>query len=125
MPHLFLGTKKIPWCDVVTDLGVFIDGRLTFCRQFMKVCSKIYATLYRLRLLKFLTPKRVRLNLCKALLLTCFSYFDIVFSRLSSVNSRRLQGAFNSCTRYGFNHRRFDHLSTHRDELLGMSLHFF
>jgi hypothetical protein len=72
MPHLFLGTKKIPWCDVVTDLGVVIDGRLTFCRQFMKVCSKIYATLYTLRLLKLLTPKKVRLRLCKALLLLYF-----------------------------------------------------
>jgi hypothetical protein len=28
MPHLFLGMKKIPKCDVVTDLGVVIDGRL-------------------------------------------------------------------------------------------------
>jgi hypothetical protein len=89
MPHLFLGTETIPWCDVVTDLGVVIDGRRTFGRQVTKVCSKIYSTLYRLRLLKFLTPKRVRLKLCKALLLPCFFYFDVVFSRLYSVDSRR------------------------------------
>jgi hypothetical protein len=59
MPHLFLGTEKIPWCDVVT----VIDSRLTFGRQVTRVCSKVYSTLYRLRLLKFLTPKRVRLKL--------------------------------------------------------------
>jgi hypothetical protein len=53
LPHLFLGTEKIPWCDDVTDLEVV-------GRQVTKVCSKVYATLYRLRLLKFLTPKRVR-----------------------------------------------------------------
>jgi hypothetical protein len=62
LPHLFLGTEKIPWCDVVTDLGVIINGRLSFGRQVTMVCSKVYATqLYRLRLLKILTPKRVRL----------------------------------------------------------------
>jgi hypothetical protein len=37
MPHLFLGTEKIPWCDVVTDLGIIIDGHLTFGRQVTKV----------------------------------------------------------------------------------------
>jgi hypothetical protein len=33
MPHLFRGSENVPWCDVVTDLGVVIDGRLTFSRQ--------------------------------------------------------------------------------------------
>jgi hypothetical protein len=64
LPTLFLGTDEIPWCGAVTDMGVVIDGR-----QITKVCSRVYATLHRLRLLKFLTPKRVRLKLCKALLL--------------------------------------------------------
>jgi hypothetical protein len=45
LPHLFLGTEKIPWCDFVTELGVVTDGRITFGRQVTKVCSKIYATL--------------------------------------------------------------------------------
>jgi hypothetical protein len=48
LSSMFLCTVEIPWCDAVTELGVVIDGRL-------------YATLHILRLLKFLTPKRVRL----------------------------------------------------------------
>jgi hypothetical protein len=60
LPSLFLGTEEIPWCDAVTDLGVVIDGRLRFDRQVMKVYSRVYAILHRLRLLKFLTPKRVK-----------------------------------------------------------------
>jgi hypothetical protein len=49
LSSLFLGTEEIPWCDAVTDLDVdvVINGRLRFD----------YATLPRLRLLKFLTPK--------------------------------------------------------------------
>jgi hypothetical protein len=56
--------------------------------------------------------KRVRLKLCKALLFPYFFYCDVVFSRISSVDSRRLQVAFNL--------RRFDYLSTHMDA----SFHF-
>jgi hypothetical protein len=117
-----LGTEEIPWCDAVTELGVVIDGRLRFDRQVTKVCSRVYATLHRLLLLKFLTPKRVRLKLCKAWLLPCFFYCDIVFSHLSFIDSRRLQVVFNSCTGYVFNLRRYDHLFTHRNELLGVPL---
>jgi hypothetical protein len=62
-----------------------------------------------------LPPKRVRLKL-----LPNFSIVDVVFSHLSSVDSRRLQVAFNSCTRYVINFRHFNHLSTHKDELLRM-----
>jgi hypothetical protein len=56
---LFLGVEDISLCDVV---GLVIDGRLTHGRQVTKVCSKVYAMLYRLRLLKFMTPKRTRLE---------------------------------------------------------------
>jgi hypothetical protein len=71
---------------------------------------------------KFLTPKSVRSKLCKALLLPHFFYCDIVSSSLSCLDGRCLQEAFNSCTRYVFGIRRFDHLSVHRDVLLGMPL---
>jgi hypothetical protein len=110
LPSSFLGTKKIPWCDAVTDLRVVIDGRLRFDRQVTRVCSRVYAALHRLRLLKFLTPKRVRMKLCNALLFLYFFYCDIVFPHLSFVDIRRLQVAFNSCTRYVFNLRRYDPL---------------
>jgi hypothetical protein len=55
LPCLFLSAEEIPWCDVVTDLGVVIDGRLTYGRQVTRVCSKVYATLYNMRLLNLLT----------------------------------------------------------------------
>jgi hypothetical protein len=86
------------------------------------VFKGIYATLHRLRLLKFLKQKWVRLKLCNAMLLPYFFYCDTVFSHLSSVGSRRLQLVFNSYTRFVFNLRRYDHLSTRRNELLGVPL---
>jgi hypothetical protein len=123
LPLLFLGDDiTLKWKDVVTDLGLLINCRLRFGRHVTKICSRVYSTLHRLRLLKFLTPKRVRLKLCKALLLPHFFYCDIVFAGWSCLDSRRMQVTFNSCTRYVFGIRRFDHLSVHRDVLFGMPL---
>jgi hypothetical protein len=78
LPSLFLGTKEIPWCDAVTDLRVVIKGHFHLSSA-TKVCSRVHDTLHRLRLLKFLTLKRVRLKLCKALLLPYFFNCDVVF----------------------------------------------
>jgi hypothetical protein len=72
LPLLFLGDIALEWKDVVTDLGLLIDSRLRFGSHVTKICSRAYSTLHRLRLLKFLTPKSVRLKLCKALLLPHF-----------------------------------------------------
>jgi hypothetical protein len=88
LPTLFLGKEEIPWCDVVTDLG-------RFDRQFTNMYSRVYAPMHRLRLLKFLTPKRVSLKLCKTLLLPYFLYCDVICSRIFSID--RIDEAFNSC----------------------------
>jgi hypothetical protein len=52
------------------------------------ICSKIYGMLHGLRLLKYLTPKHIRLKLCKALLLPTFFYSDITYTDVRSVDSR-------------------------------------
>jgi hypothetical protein len=71
LPLWFLGDTALEWKNVVTDLGLLIDCRLRFGRHVTKICSRVYSTLHRLRLLKFLTPKSVSLKLCKALFLSC------------------------------------------------------
>jgi hypothetical protein len=52
LPLLFLGDIALEWKDVVTDLGLLIDFRLRFGRHDTKICSRVYSTLHRLRLLK-------------------------------------------------------------------------
>jgi hypothetical protein len=100
---LFLGTEEIPWCD----------GHRRCVRGFMPHwidCCICWSSWHR----------GGRLKLCRALLLPFFFHCDVVFSHMSSVDSRRLQVAFNSSTRYVYNLRRYDHLSTRRNELLGV-----
>jgi hypothetical protein len=95
LPSLFLGIRR-------RFHGVMPLLTWGWLSMVVRLRSRVYATLHRVRLLEFLTPKRVKLKLCKALLLPCFFYCNVVFSHLSSVDSRRLQVAFNNCTRYMF-----------------------
>jgi Reverse transcriptase (RNA-dependent DNA polymerase) len=103
-PQLLLGAEPIDWSSSVKDLGIFVDPRLNFSRHVSVVWSKVYTTLHRLRLLKYLTPRHVRLKLCKSLILPFF-YYGAVFFR--ERDARRLEVAFCSCIRYVFNSRRF------------------
>jgi hypothetical protein len=74
---LFLGDIALDWKDVVTDFGLLIDCRFRFERHVTKICLRVYSNLHRLRFLKLLTPKSVRLKLCKAFLLPHF--FTVIF----------------------------------------------
>jgi Reverse transcriptase (RNA-dependent DNA polymerase) len=125
LSDLLLGGVVLEWKDVVLDLGLLIDSELHFDRQVTKICSKVYGALHRLRLLKFLTPKAVRLKLCKALLVPQFFYCDVIWSGIRSMDLDRLEVAFNSCTRYVFGIRRHDRLSTKRKFLLKISFRLY
>jgi hypothetical protein len=110
-PQLLLGAEPIDWSSSVKDLGIFSE-----------VCSKVYTTLHRLRLLKYLTPRHVRLKICKSLILPFIYYVAVFCTNLRERDARRLEVAFNCCIRYVFNIRRFDHISSHREVLLAYLL---
>jgi hypothetical protein len=63
-PALFLGAEPIEWVDNIKDLGIYVDSRLNFSRHVSEVCRKAYAALHCLRLLKYLTPRHIRMKLC-------------------------------------------------------------
>lgn len=125
LSNLILGGVVLEWKDVVLDLGLLIDSKLLFDRHVTKICSRIYGALHRLRLLKFLTPKSVRLKLCKALLVPQFFYCDIIWSGIRGMDLDRLEVAFNSCTRYVFGTRLRDRLLTTRKFLLKISFRLY
>jgi hypothetical protein len=125
LPRLYLGSEPVEWSEAVRDLGIMIDCRLNFNRHVTEVCSKVYSSLHRLRLLKYLTPRHVKMKLCKALILPFFYYGDVFCNNLRVHDARKLSVALNSCTRYVYNLRRFDHLGESRDVLLDMPLHIF
>jgi hypothetical protein len=98
IPPLFLGTEPMS-----RDLRILV---------FMSTNVKILVAMLQ-RSIGFACLNILKLKLCKDLLLPIFYYDDILCTNLRKV-------AFNSCTRYMFDLRRFDHRSLHRNALLDM-----
>jgi hypothetical protein len=61
--------------------------------------------------------------LVRSLIIPIFLYTDVVyFPSLTGLEFRRLELAFNACTRYVFGLRRFDHISEFSRGILGYTL---
>jgi hypothetical protein len=61
--------------------------------------------------------------LVRSLIIPIFLYWDVVyFPSLTGLEFRRLELAFNACTRYVFGFRRFDHIGEFSRGILGYTL---
>jgi hypothetical protein len=92
-PQILLGAEPIDCSSNVKDLGIFADSRLNLSRHISEVC---YTTLHRLRPLKYVTPRHVRLKLCKSVILPFFYYGAVFCTNLRERDARRLKVALNS-----------------------------
>jgi hypothetical protein len=63
--NIFNNPFWVVWTDLIMDVRLLIDGRLLIDDRLLLCCI-------RLRLLEFLTPKRVRLKLYKTLVLPSY-----------------------------------------------------
>jgi hypothetical protein len=85
--------------------------------------GRVYGTLNLLNRFKRSTTTDLRLYLVRALIMPIVLHTDVVFFLcLISTALNRLQLAFNSCVRYVFGLRRFDHISEFESAILGCPL---
>lgn len=125
-PLIRLGADIVPYVRVVRNLGLYMNNTLTWNDHVNHVCSKVYGALATLRKFSGLTPPPLRKRLVVSLIIPLFTYCDVIYSALDSCSLRKIQVAFNSCVRYIYDRRRFDHVSDVADSVLGYSLeHLF
>ena len=125
LPQPRLGGEVISYSDRVKNLGVVFNKTLTWDAHvdYLTVC--VYGILRRFWLLAYATPINIRRKLVVSLILPYFLYCDVVLSSMSSEVLGRLNVLFNSCTRYVFGLRRYDHLSEFRTNILGCDFNTF
>lgn len=121
-PDIMLGGVTIIPSEKIKNLGVVFNRTLTWSDQVSSICGKVYGGLRRLWKLSNIIPFNIRLRLVKTLLIPYFTYGDIVLTSLSSVLRRKLNVAYNSCVRFIYKLRRYDHISIHADSIFGCSL---
>lgn len=115
---LIIQGKIIPYSENVKNLGVIFNNTLTWTNHVDYVSGKIYRLLHLFWKVAYLTDSKFKTLMFKSFLLPHFLYADIVFYGMSSECRRRLTLCYNSCLRFVFNLRKYDHISEVSDKLL-------
>ncbi|XP_055714971.1 uncharacterized protein LOC129809180 [Phlebotomus papatasi] len=119
---LFLSDEEIPLSSKVKNLGVIFNDTLIWSDHVAEICRKVFLTLRTLRRYQTFTPRETRLLLVRTLIVPFFTYGCELFFRAHAEDHSRLRLAFNSCLRYVFGLRKYDHVSAYGDSILGLPL---
>lgn len=107
-----VGDVGLPVVDRVGDLGFMLDNSFRYREQINKYIKNAYLNL------KMLYPHRSVLNytvktrLCDALVLSHFAYCSTIYNpAIDQIAECRVQRIQNSCLRYIFGIRKYEHIS--------------
>lgn len=104
--------------DSVKTLGVVLDGGLAFSEHVTHSIQRAVGRLRGLYRYRSLLPESVKLQLMQSLVLSVFYYcYPAYGNSISKEDSQRIQRIQNTAIRYVFSLRRFDHVSSFRDEI--------
>ena len=112
LPPLKLNGDILERKDNVKNLGVMFDENMFWTNHINSTICTAYARLkqaYKFR--KFLSLES-RLNLIETYILSIFNYGDILFQNISGRLSNKIQRVQNSCMRFVFGLRKYDHISS-------------
>jgi hypothetical protein len=96
----------------VKNLGVIFDENMFWTSHINTLVGKAYGRLkqaYKFR--KFLSLES-RFNLVESYILSLFNYGDVLFQNISGRLSNKIQRVQNSCMRFVFGLRKYDHISS-------------
>jgi len=111
LPNVAINGASIPWCNSVRNLGIYLDNNLIWNTQVDYTCRKVFSSMHALKRIRELLPTNVREMLVKSLLMPLFDYCDFLFTDLNGKLLKQLQIAQNSCIRFIFDLKKFDHVS--------------
>lgn len=113
-----INNTAIPIVTEVKNLGVIFDHKLTFTPHLNNLLKKSYITLKLLYSSKQILSFKIRKKLCETLVFPIFHYCLIMyFPFLDLVSKNRLQKVQNTCCRFIFDLRKYDHVSIKIQEL--------
>ena len=97
---------------VLKNLGVTFDPHWCFDRHVAVLCRSAFSRMRSLYPLRRTLSTNTKLLLCQALIISIFDYADVVYGPcLSSSRSSVVQRVQNSCLRFSYNVRKYDHIT--------------
>ena len=111
VPHTTINNIPIPYVNSARNLGFHIENTLNWKTHADKTCQKVFSSLHSLIHLRDILPTPTRLFLVKSLIMPHFDYCDYLFTDINSSLHKRMQIAQNSCIRFIYDLRKYDHVS--------------
>ena len=110
--NIEINNVKIPVQQSAKSLGVIIDGRLNFVEHVNILLRKSYFNLKLLYSNKQILSRKLRKILVESLVLSNFNYCSFVYGPFLTIREQqKIQRVQNSCVRFIFGLRKYDHIS--------------
>lgn len=121
--NLQLNNTPLAFSNLSKNLGLLIDEDLRFSNHVSKLIQQAYMRLKLLFASRHILNVALKKKLCESLILPIFSYCNIVyFPCLDSINKNRIQKIQNTCCRYIYNMKKFDHISSRFKQLMWLNM---
>ena len=115
---LEIGGCRVPVVESAKSLGVVLDSQLKFIDHLNSLIKKAFLSLKILYSNRFFLSKKLRTILAESQVLSHFNYCSFVYgSFLNLREQKKIQRVQNSCVRFIFGLRKFDHISHLYSEL--------
>lgn len=124
LPPIVYNGTHIPFSSNVTNLGVIFSSDLSWERHINFISKKMYYTFHSLNLLKNFLPIKTKITLVQTLILPILDYADTCFLDATEVLLNKLERLLNSCIRFIFGLRKYDHVSAFRAQLKWLPIRF-
>lgn len=115
---LTINSSEVPFVKSVKNLGIMMDNSFRY-RDYINVClGRAYGSLKMMYPHRSFLPVNIKKSLCSVLVLSQLNYASVVYSpALDSESMYKVQKLQNSCVRFIYGLRKFDHVSHKLTEL--------
>lgn len=118
-----IDNNVLPIVQEAKNLGIVIDSNLRFKKQVNNMVKKAYLKLKILYVSKDMLTKNLKAILCDSLVLSQFNYCDVLYGFcIDKEDSRRIQVVQNSCIRFIYGIRKFNHVTHKLKDLNWLSM---
>ena len=109
-----LGPDTIEREYAVKNLGIMFDETFTWSKHVNLITAKAYGKLRHAYRFKHFLSSQVKWSLSETYILSQFNYGDIILQGLNSQLIYKIQKVQNSCIRFSFGLKKYDHISSTR-----------
>lgn len=116
--NIRVGGNLLTAVNEVKNLGVIMDSDIKFKKQISEMIRKAYYNLKILYISKDMLNRKLRASLCESLVLSQFNYCDVLYGFcIDKQDCYRIQKVQNSCLRFIYGIKKWDHVSYKLKEL--------